>query len=176
MKEKYIFYTLLFFTLAFFAANAAGRKNKDRVAWEESAVERKLKQAAPQVFSLAKKVNIDQVQDVTSFASYETMLARSPFFKFQLKVSPSYPQEGKKETLPVPLLEDKTPQFIYKGRIAAAGRLAVLIEQARDGEVFMAAQGEEIEGYKILDITDSEVILSNQKGEKLVLPTVESIP
>ncbi|MBL7085130.1 MAG: hypothetical protein ISS43_03355 [Candidatus Omnitrophica bacterium] len=129
--------------------------------------------AAPYIFvSMIKAAELggmmDEVQDLVAFSSYEGMLKRSPFFKVQPKRARA--TKTRPEVLPV---EEMAPVFVYKGKIAAGNRLVVIIEQTRSGETFMVAEGEGLDGHKVLDITDTEVILSKKGEENIVLKTIE---
>ena len=73
--------------------------------------------------------------------------------------------------IPVAPVEEQTPLFLYKGKIASGSRSVVLIEQTRSGETLMVSQGEQVDGYKVLDISDTKVILSKKGAEDIVLET-----
>ena len=145
-----------------------GKKTKGEISAQERTLEKRLKQAAQKELTLPKKVDIDGVQDLVAFSHYEGMLKRSLFLKAQPKRAKASSAE-----VAVALVEEKTPTFIYKGKIAAGKRLVVIIEQTRSGETLMVAKGEGVDGYKVLDITDTEVILSKKGEENIVLKTIE---
>lgn len=168
MKEKYIFFTLLLIALLVLIGSGAGKKTKGEISAEEKALERKLERAAQEKFVLSQKINIDRVQNLVAFSHYERMLKRSPFFKVQ-------PKQARAARAKAPLVpvEEQTPQFVYKGKIVVGNRLVVIIEQTRSGETLMASKGERIDGYILLDITDTEVILSKKGEENIVLKTTE---
>ncbi len=168
MKEKYIFFTLLIVAAGMLLSSAAGRKSKGEISAEERVLENKLRQAQKRQFALPPEINIDRIQNLVAFSYYEGMLRRSPFFQAQ-------PREGTAgaASSAVALLEETAPKFIYKGKMVLGERLVVLIEQTRLDEVVMVSQGDNIAGYKVLDITDTEVILSKEGEEDIVLNTVE---
>lgn len=168
MKEKYIFLTLLVIALAMLVGSRVGRSAKSEISAEEKALERKLEQFAQRRLAAPQKIEIDKLQNLLSFTYYEGMLKRSPFFKVQPKVG--LPAQAEGPSVPV---EDQTPVFVYKGKIASGGRLTVIIAQTRSGEVFMVSRGDSVDGYKVLDITNTEVILSKKGAENIVLKTLE---
>lgn len=168
MKEKYIFFTLLVIALFMLIGSGIGRGAKGEIRAEELAIEKKLKQVAQRKPILPKKINMDKIQNLVAFSYYEGMLKRSPFFKVRPKVA----RQAKGEIEPL-TVEERTPRFIYKGKIVAAARLVVIIKQTRSGETFMVSKGENLNGYKVLDITDAEVILSKKGEEHIILSTVE---
>lgn len=168
MKEKYIFFTLLIIVSGLLIGNAVNKKAKAEISPEELAIEKSLRRAAQRQLIMPKKIDIDKVQNLVGFSYYEGMLKRSLFFKVQPKV-----EQATQTKAPVIPVEEKTPIFVYKGKIASGNRLVVIIGQTRSGEVFMVSKGENIDGYKVLDITDTEVILSKKDEENIVLKTIE---
>lgn len=170
MKEKYIFFTLLIIALVMLIGAGLGRKAKGEISAEQKQLEKKLKQAAQKQPLLPEKIDMARIENAISFSRYEGLLQRSPFLKAQPKVSEI--TKTTLESLPAPV-EEKTPLFMYKGKIASGKRLVVIIAQTRTGEVFMVSKGESIDDYKVLDITDTEVILSKKGEADIILETVE---
>lgn len=169
MKEKYIFFTLLVIALVILIGTAIGRRAKNEISPEELAIEKKLKHVAQRKLTLPTKIDIDEVQNLVAFSYYEGLLKRSPFFRVRPKRA-----KASETKIEVSSLEEMTPVFVYKGRITAGNCLVVIIEQPRSGEVVMVSRGENIDGYKVLDITDTEVILSKKGEENIILNTIES--
>jgi len=167
MKEKIIFFSLLTIALVMLITTGAGKQAKGEIGAKEKALERKLKRAAQKKLALPTRIDIDEIQDLVAFSHYEGMLKRSPFFKVQ----PRRAKAASGETIAVPV-EEMTPTFLYKGKISAGNRLVVIIEQTRSGETLMVSRGESVDGYKVLDITDIEVILSKKGEENIVLNTI----
>ena len=168
MKEKYIFFTLLIIAAVMMIGSGIGTKAKAEISAQERVLEKRLKRAATRQIAVAEKIDMDEVQNLVAFSYYEGMLRRSPF----IKVQPKRARAAKREAPPVPV-EEQTPVFLYKGKISAGSRLMVIIKQTRSGETFMVSSGESIDGYKVLDITDTEVILSKKGEEDIVLKTTE---
>ena len=168
MKEKYIFFTLLIIAAVMLIGSSIGRKAKAEISAEERALQKKLKRAAQRQLAGPEKIDIDKVQNLVAFSYYEGMLKRSPFIKVQPKRA-----QAAKTKMPLGPVEERTPVFVYKGRISARNRLVVIIEQTRSGETFMVSTGEDIDGYKVLDITNTEVILSKKGAENVILKTTE---
>jgi len=169
VREKYIFFTLLIIAVVLLIGASLGKEGKSEISPKERALGKKLKQAAKKEIVLPERIDIDKVQDLVAFSIYEGMLKRSPFFKVVPKQAK--PTQAKPEVVPV---ENSTPRFLYKGKISVGGRLVVIIEQTRSGETFMVSKGESLDGYKVLDIMDTEVILSKKGEENVVIKTIES--
>ncbi|MBN2097432.1 MAG: hypothetical protein JW714_03010 [Candidatus Omnitrophica bacterium] len=167
MREKYIFFTLLFIAAIMLVGARLGRKTEGKVTTQEQQLKNKLKTTGAREPALAQKIDLDKIRNLLPFSYYEPLLKRSLFV--QVKDRPVQTATG---ALVLPV-EEKTPTFVYKGKIAAGSRLLVIIEQTRSGEVFMVAKGENLDGYKVLDITDTEVILSKKDAENIVLKTIE---
>jgi len=168
MKEKYIFFTLLIVALVMLIGSGIGKGAKAEIGAQEKALEKRLKQVGQRQLTLPEKIDLDKLQNLIAFSYYEGMWKRSPF----LKVQPKRAQAAKAESVLLPV-EEKTPVFVYKGKIVTGKRLVVIIEQTRLGETFMVSTGENIDGYKVLDITDTEVILSKKGTEDIILKTIE---
>lgn len=168
MKEKYIFFTLLAVALVMLIGAKIGKRTEPSYA-KQLAIEKKLKQATRASFTKPEKLDIDKIQDLVAFSEYEPMLKRSPFFKVQI-AKPKTKDKPKNVIVPV---EEKTPTFVYKGRIGTGNRTVVIIGQTRSGEVFMVSEGENVDGYKVLKITDADVTLSKENEDNIVLKTVE---
>jgi len=170
VKEKYIFFTLLVIALGLLIGSRMNKGERLKIGAKEQALEKRLKRAAQRKPFLPQEIDIEKVQDLVAFSHYEGMLKRSPFFKVQ-------PRQAKASTAGTVVLpvEESTPVFLYKGKIAAGNRLLVIIEQTRSGETFMVAKGEQLNGYKVLDITDTEVILSKKGEENISLKTIEGL-
>ena len=168
MKEKYIFFTLLVIALGLLIGGRMNKGERLKISAKEQALEKRLKQAAQRKLLLPQEIDINKVQDLVAFSHYEGMLKRSPFFKVQRK-------QAKASNLKAAVLsvEDSTPVFLYKGKILSGKGMVVIIEQTRTGETLMVAKGENIDGYKVLDITDTGVILSKKGEENIVLKTIE---
>jgi hypothetical protein len=167
MREKYIFFILTAVIFGLLIGAVTGKKEEGEITAEELAVRRKLDLASQEKLILPERIDITAIQDLASFSAYEGMLKRSPFARFESKIGKAARVE---KELPS-AVEDQTPQFIYKGRIASGNKLVVIIEQTRSGEVVMVSQGQGVDGYKVLDISDTEVILSKKGEENIVLKT-----
>ena len=169
MKEKYIFFILLIIAIVILLGSSVGKGAKGELSAREQAIEQKLQRAAQRQLIRPGKISIEKIENLVVFSYYEPLLERSPFFR----VKPGRTTEGKLIPEVVPAVEEMTPLFLYKGKIVAEDRLVIIIEQTRSGETFMVSQGESIDGYKVLDITDTEVILSKIGEEDIVLKTTE---
>ena len=170
MKEKYIFFILLAIAAIMVDSGAISKQSKGEISMGEQALEEKLELAAQKKVVLPEKVELNQVKNLEPSSYYEGLLRRSPFFRFAPKQAATKRPKPKRTE---PMGEEITPVFAYKGRISAGSRVVVIIEEVNSGETFMVAKNESVGGYKVLDITDTEVILSKKGEENIVLKTVE---
>lgn len=168
MREKYIFFTLLTIALVLLVGASLGKKTKNEIGPKEHALDKKIKRALDKKIALPEKIDIEKVQDLVAFSSYEAMLRRSPFYRVVPKQA--RPTESKSEAIAV---EESTPEFLYKGKISAGTRLVIIVEETRTGKVSMVSKGDTVDGYKVLDILDTKVILSKKGEENIVLQTIE---
>ena len=161
MKEKYLFFVLLTASLVILAAAGLG---KDKLQLEKMPIEKKIEQAMQNLPALPEEIEINKIQGLIAFSHYEGLLGKDIFA--QAQPEPGQEPVVKKTVSP---LEEQTPLFVYKGQIGLGARLMVIIEQTRSGETFMVARGESVDGYKVLEITANEVVLSKEGKERLIL-------
>ncbi len=68
------------------------------------------------------------------------------------------------------------PQFVFKGRINMGTRQRAILEDSAAKKTYFLEVGQEVAGFKVLDITESQVILSDVENHKelvvsLAVPT-----
>lgn len=59
--------------------------------------------------------------------------------------------------------EPKEPIFIYKGNVKLGSRLRAIVEDVGIGKTYFLEVGQEVAGYKVLDIAENRVVLSHPK-------------
>lgn len=58
------------------------------------------------------------------------------------------------------------PQFIFKGRIVMGTKQRAVLEDAASKKTFFLQVGQEVAGFKVLDITENQVVLSNPNSQE----------
>ena len=92
-------------------------------------------------------------------------------FSPQRRLKP--PTVGAEETEVVPL--PPAPHFIYKGQIRVGPRTRAIVEDLTIHKTYFLEVGQEVAGFKVLDIASTQVILSDpQTHEDVVVPLVSS--
>ena len=56
-----------------------------------------------------------------------------------------------------------TPQFLYKGHINLGQRQRAIVEETTNGKTYFLEVGQEVAGFKVLDISQTQVVLSDTK-------------
>jgi hypothetical protein len=111
------------------------------------------------------KLDINELRKPISFPS--SLAKRSPFFRVRvpaLKVAPGEPM--RKEEILIPTTEvKKIEPFSYKGKGKIKGRAVVFIEDNWTRKVYFVGKGDILGDYKVLDITEEEVVLFKEDRE-----------
>src|SRR3989338_180803 len=74
--------------------------------------------------------------------------------------------EGQAEALPL------APVFVYKGHINVGQRPRAIVENTATRKTHFLEVGQEVTGFKVLDITENRVVLSNLKTQEEVVVTL----
>ena len=59
--------------------------------------------------------------------------------------------------------EPATPAFLYKGRVTLGARQRAVLQETTSGKTYFLEVGQEVAGFKVLDIKETQVLLSNTK-------------
>ena len=103
--------------------------------------------------------------------SSETLdaIVRANIFSSQRRLAPppSHPDQGNGgESAAVP----PAPQFVYKGRINLGERRRAIVEDTTIHKTYFLEVGQEVTGFKVLDISENQVVLSDpQHHAELIL-------
>ena len=65
-------------------------------------------------------------------------------------------------------VEPAKPVFTYKGRINLGQRQRAIVEETASGKTYFLEVGQEVAGFKVLDITENRVVLSDPNTNKEV--------
>jgi len=67
-------------------------------------------------------------------------------------------------------LEPQAPQFAFKGRVVLGTRQRAVVEETRTQKTYFLEVGQEVAGFKVLDIAENRVVLSHlQTNEEVVV-------
>ena len=97
-----------------------------------------------------------------------------------VKANPFSPQRRFTPPTVVPddpsvVLAPAAPQFIFKGQIRVGTRVRAIVEDTTIPKTYFLEVGQEVAGFKVLDISSTQVILSDpQTHEDVVVPLVSS--
>ena len=62
-----------------------------------------------------------------------------------------------------------TPEFLYKGHVDLGKRQRAIVEETTTGKTYFLEVGQEVAGFKVLDISRTEVILSDIKTAQQIV-------
>ena len=66
------------------------------------------------------------------------------------------------------------PQFLYKGRINMGQRQRAIVEETGSHKTYFLEVGQAVAGFKVLDITENRVVLSNPVSQAEVVVSLNS--
>ena len=66
------------------------------------------------------------------------------------------------------------PRFIYKGRVQLGTRERAVVEETTAGKTYFLEVGQEVAGFKVLDISENQVVLSDPLTNKEVAVSLTS--
>ncbi|MBI3330875.1 MAG: hypothetical protein HYZ96_02035 [Candidatus Omnitrophica bacterium] len=61
------------------------------------------------------------------------------------------------------------PQFLYKGHINLGQRQRAVVEETTTGKTYFLEVGQEVAGFKVLDISQTQVVLSDVKTAQQIV-------
>jgi len=76
------------------------------------------------------------------------------------------PQEARALEEPVPIAEPAAPQFLYKGRVMMGAKQRAVLEDLSRKKTHFLQVGQEVAGFKVLDITETQVVLSTPNSQE----------
>ena len=104
----------------------------------------------------------------TSQAALETILQENPFSAQRHPVTAT--ATGGEGEEPEPM-EAPKPEFAYRGRINMGQRQRAIMEDLRTKKTYFLEVGQVVATFKVLDITETQVLLSDpQRSETVVVP------
>jgi len=111
----------------------------------------------------------------TSREALEALVKADPFSQ-QRRQSASAAEAGQAPGSRPPV-QKPAAQFVYKGRILMGTRQRAVVEDLTSKKTHFLEIGQEIEGFKVLDITETQVVLSKPNSQdSLVLSLTAKQP
>ena len=93
--------------------------------------------------------------------------------------NPFSPGRGRERAAGVPegdsgaavTVQPPEPEFVYKGRVTLGKKTRAIMEDRRSGKTYFLEVGQEVAGFKILDIVEQRVLLSDPRThDEVVVP------
>ena len=99
----------------------------------------------------------------------EAVLAANPFSPQRKAVAAA--AEGPGQAAPGQPVEPPAPQLLYKGRINVGSSKRAIIEDTTAKKTYFLELGQAVAGFKVLDIGETQVVLSDPKShENVIVP------
>ena len=86
------------------------------------------------------------------------------------------PVEGGPSTEPGEAGQPPPPKFIYKGHINVGTRPRAIVEDIANHKTHFLEVGQEVTGFKVLDITENRVVLSDLRTGENVVVSLSTTP
>jgi hypothetical protein len=100
---------------------------------------------------------------------FDAILRANPFSPDRLPVSAAEDGEGQGRAVNPAASAPITPQFLYKGHIDLGKRQRAVVEETTAGKTYFLEVGQEVAGFKVLDISQTEVVLSDVKTDQQIV-------
>lgn len=107
-----------------------------------------------------------------SRAMADSVVEANPFSPQRRAVPPPTPA-GSGDG-PGPSIEPPRPKFIFKGQITVGKQLRGIVEDATTGKTLFLEVGQEVAGFKVLDISQRQVVLWDIQTQENVVVTLPS--
>jgi hypothetical protein len=89
----------------------------------------------------------------------ETVVSAQPFSPQRRLTPTAQPSAGGEDAVGAP--EPAAPVFRFKGRINVGARQRAIIEETTGGKTHFLEVGQDVAGFKVLDIAENRVVLSD---------------
>ena len=102
----------------------------------------------------------------------EALISANPFSPKRRSVPAQ--SEGGKGGEAAEVIEPPKPKFVYKGLITLGTRSRAIVEDVVAHKTYFLEVGQEVVGFKVLDIAENRVVLSDPQTHEEVVVTVTS--
>lgn len=117
----------------------------------------------------------DQVKQASEVpaALLEAVLRANPFSPQRRQAPVSQQASTEAEGRPP---QPSPPQFIYKGRILMGTKQRAILEEAKSQKTYFLQVGQEVAGFKVLDISETQVVLSDPTSQESLIVSLTPKP
>ena len=110
---------------------------------------------------------LEDLQRTEEFTAYAPLLEHDPFARIQ--TAPAGPGGE-----PAPAETPAESQLHFRGRVIMGSRQVAIIEVDALHETLFVGVGQEVEGCKVIDITEDRVVLSKPPDQQVTLGLVDA--
>ncbi len=104
-----------------------------------------------------------------SRAVIESVVRANPFSSERGTRPPASTEAAARESAAKAAKEPAAPQFAYKGRIDVGQRRRAIVEDLATRKTYFLEVGQSVAGFKVLDITERQVVLSHPQTNEAVV-------
>jgi len=103
------------------------------------------------------------------------IVSANPFSPKRRQIPPPASQQAQGQG--AELAPPPPPQFVYRGRIVLGTTERAVLEEAMTKKTYFLQAGQEVRGFKVLDMTEDRVVLSDtQTNEEVIVPMRVAVP
>ena len=103
---------------------------------------------------------------------FEAIISANPFSPVRRIAPPSgAPGSGDR---PADVTASPTPEFTYKGLITLGSRQRAILEEVATHKTHFLEVGQDVAGFKVLDIAENRVVLSDPQTKEEIVVSVAS--
>ena len=99
---------------------------------------------------------------------------------FSMQRQPPPPTATATDQTPAPASQPPPPQFVYKGRVLIGAKQRAILEETQSKKTYFLQVGQEVVGFSVREISESQVILFDPTANKDVVvglaPKISSTP
>ena len=104
---------------------------------------------------------LESLQRTADMTAYAPLIEQDPFVRVKTATAGvSAPEEP-----PAPA----AAELVFRGRVVLKGRQVAVVENATSHETLFVGVGQEIDGWKVIDIDEERVVLSKPPDQQLTL-------
>lgn len=112
-------------------------------------------------------LSVEALQRTEDFTAYTPLLEHDPFVRIQ--TAPSAGASAQE-----PAEQPVESQLLFRGRVILGQRQVAVIEVESSHETLFVGLGQDVEGFKVIDIAEERVVLSKSPGQQVTLHVAEN--
>ncbi len=108
---------------------------------------------------------LEALQRTAEVGTYAPLIEQDPFVRVKIAAT----GDNAAQTAPTASAAAAPSELILRGRVMLRGRQAAVVEVVTSHETLFVGVGQEIDGWKVVDIDEERVVLSKPPDQQLTL-------